>query len=176
MRLATFNVENMFERPNAMNLPKWSDGKPKPEDFGELTNLAQKQIYTAADKARMITIMARHDRLLTTGRGEFIILNEVRGKLLKKKSGSKPAQIVANGRGDWVGWFELAKKELKEVAVENTARVIREINADVQCVVETESRTALKHFNEAAIPKVNGNMYDYVMLIDGNDDRASTSA
>jgi hypothetical protein len=27
MRLATFNVENMFERAAAMNLPTWADGK-----------------------------------------------------------------------------------------------------------------------------------------------------
>ena len=27
MKLATFNVENMFERAAAMNLPTWADGK-----------------------------------------------------------------------------------------------------------------------------------------------------
>jgi hypothetical protein len=31
MRLATFNLENLFERPQAMNLPDWSLLAFKPE-------------------------------------------------------------------------------------------------------------------------------------------------
>jgi hypothetical protein len=33
MRLATFNVENMFERAKAMNLDTWDEGKSVLEDF-----------------------------------------------------------------------------------------------------------------------------------------------
>ena len=39
MRLATFNVENMFERAAAMNLPTWADGKQVLEDFARLNDL-----------------------------------------------------------------------------------------------------------------------------------------
>ncbi len=39
MKLATFNIENMFERPAAMNLPKWSDGKIILQDFSELIDV-----------------------------------------------------------------------------------------------------------------------------------------
>lgn len=33
MRIATFNVENMFERPMIMNLPTWDEGKAVLEGF-----------------------------------------------------------------------------------------------------------------------------------------------
>lgn len=33
MRLATFNVENMFERPKVMNLETWDLGAQVLEDF-----------------------------------------------------------------------------------------------------------------------------------------------
>lgn len=171
MRLATFNVENMFQRAAVMNLPTWEEGRPVLEDFSRLTNLVQKQAYSAQDRGEMLEIMARHPGLLTTGRSEYIVLNETRERLLKKQAGGNPAEIVAGGRGDWIGWLELAKEHVKEVAIENTARVIREVNADVLCIVEAEGRIALGRFNEVVIPKVGGQKYGHVMLIDGNDDR-----
>jgi endonuclease/exonuclease/phosphatase family metal-dependent hydrolase len=169
MRLATFNVENMFERASIMNLPTWDEGRKGLQDFSRLTDLIQKQQYLQQDKDEMLTIMKRYNGLLTKGESRHIILNEIRGKLLKK-GGASPT-IVANGREDWIGWFELKQEPINEVAIENTACVFHELNADVFCVEETESRTALNHFNEAVIPKVGGPTCDHVMLIDGNDDR-----
>ncbi len=171
MRLATFNVENMFQRAAVMNLPTWEEGRPVLEDFSLLTNLVQKQAYSAQDKAGMLEAMARHPGLLTDGKSEYIVLNETRERLLKKQTESRPAEIVAEGRGGWIGWFELAKEGVEEAAIENTARVIREMGADVLCIVEAEGRIALSRFNEVVIPKVGGQKYAHVMLVDGNDDR-----
>jgi hypothetical protein len=151
-----------------MNLPTWDDGRKGLQDFSRLTDLIQKQQYSDQDKNEMLTIMKQYKGLLTDGESKYIILNEIREKLLKK--GESP-KIVANGRDDWIGWFELKQEPINEVAIENTARVFHELDADVFCVEETESRTALNHFNEAVIPKVGGPTYDHVMLIDGNDDR-----
>ena len=44
----------------------------------------------------------------------------------------------------------------------NTARVMREVEADVLAVVEAESRPVLARFNAA---------FHHVMVIDGNDER-----
>jgi hypothetical protein len=43
-----------------------------------------------------------------------------------------------------------------EVAIENTGRVIREVNADVFCVVEVDDSIALKRFNDIVMPKSKG--------------------
>jgi len=40
-------------------------------------------------------------------------------------------QIVATGRKDWIGWLELKTERVNEIATQNTARVVREIKADV---------------------------------------------
>src|SRR5205823_1249155 len=74
-------------------------------------------------------------------------------------------------RAGWIGWLELKKEALKVVAIENTARVLREVSADVQAVVEAESRIALKAFSDVLLPRVQAVPFDHVMLIDGNDDR-----
>jgi endonuclease/exonuclease/phosphatase family metal-dependent hydrolase len=165
MRLASFNVENMFDRASIMNLPTWEEGKRVLQDFSQLSNLIQKQPYSQSDKDKMLDIMKRHKGLLTSGKSKYIILNKIRGTFLAKK------KIVANGRDDWIGWFELKQEHVKETAIENTARVARELNADVFCVIEAESRTALNRFNDAVIPKVGGSKFSHLMLIDGNDER-----
>ena len=112
----------------------------------------------------------RHRGLLTKGETKHIRLNEIRGRLLRKPRNG-PVEVGVNGRDEWIGWFELKRETIKEAAIENTALVIRELNSDILCMVEVETRIAANRFNESVIPKVGGQKYGHVMLIDGNDDR-----
>src|SRR5574341_567779 len=169
MRLATFNVENLFERAKVLNLPQWSYGKPVLEDYKKLTDLIEKSVYTAADKAKIVTIMTKYPGLLSNGSSKFLRLRENRGKLIRTQAGQRV--VAAGGRGDWIGWFELEKEPVNETAIENTARVINAVGADVLGIVEAEDRTALREFNEIVLPQVGGTAYSHVMLIDGNDER-----
>ncbi len=169
MRLATFNVENMFERPAAMNLPEWSDGRQFLEDFAELNDLIATPVYDAPTKARMLLLLTRNTGLLTQGKSKFIRLREVRKKLVKKPSG-KPHEIAVDRRDEWVGWFELVPDQVNEAAIANTARIISLLSADILCVVEADNRIALTRFNRV-INQVGGATYGQIMLVDGNDDR-----
>jgi endonuclease/exonuclease/phosphatase family metal-dependent hydrolase len=102
--------------------------------------------------------------------GEFVRLRQNRGKLLKRpKSG--PVEVVATGRESWIGWLELKTERVNEIATQNTARVVKEIKADVLAAIEVEDRVALQRFNEQLLPFVKGKPYKHVMLIDGNDER-----
>src|SRR5207244_1508254 len=49
--------------------------------------------------------------------------------------------------------------------------VIRDVGGDVQAVVEADNRIALKKFSGIALQAIGGQLYEHVMLIDGNDDR-----
>ena len=170
MRLASFNLESLFDRAKALNLETWSQGKAILDAYGRLNKLLAKSAYGPADKTKILEGLDHLGVLKKDDAGPFVLLRQNRGKLLKRpKSG--PVEVVASGREDWIGWLELKTEPVDEIATRNTAQVIREVGADVLGVVEVDNRIALKRFNDQLLPAVNGHPYDHVMVIDGNDDR-----
>ena len=139
MRLVSFNVENLFSRVRAMNLAGWSEGKEILDEYSRLNTLLQKPTYTPVDKQ---AILAAIEQLGLTRSDEsaFVILRQSRGRLLKRPR-SGPPEVVADGRGDWIGWLELKTEAVDEVAIDMTARVIKDVNADILAVVEAEDRS-----------------------------------
>jgi endonuclease/exonuclease/phosphatase family metal-dependent hydrolase len=168
MRLAVFNVENLFSRARALNMDTWEEGKPILNEFSKLNTRLQKETYTAADKTAILESLDALG-LKKSDESTFVILRQNRGKLVKRPQ-SGPPQIVAEGRGDWIGWLELKKEAVNEIATRMTARVVKDLNADVLAVVEAEDRIALKHFNEQLLQPGNAD-FEGIMLIDGNDER-----
>ena len=168
MRIASFNVENMFRRARALNLETWSDGKDILNEYARLNTLLQKPVYTAATKKAILASLEKLG-LKKSNESTFVILRENHGHLLKRpKSG--PPEVVANGRSDFIGWLELKTEAVNDKAVQMTAKVIHEIKADVLAVIEAEDRIALGHFNEQLLKPISAT-YGGIMLIDGNDDR-----
>lgn len=169
MRLATFNVENMFDRAKALNGRNWDEGKPALESQKELNALFEKSTYSTADKKRILKLLAENG-LLKTDDSPLLLLRKIRGQLIKRSRVGEP-EIVASGRKSWIGWIELKTEPVNETATLNTARVIDVIAADVQAVIEAEDRTTLRLFNDQVIKDVGGKPFDHVMLVDGNDER-----
>lgn len=176
MRIASFNVENMFRRPRAMNQATWADGRQVLERFAELQNLFEKSEYTDSDRAQMASLLNALG-LDKSDESQWVFLRRTRGSLLKR--GAAGITVVGSGRADWIGWLELKVEAVDETATRNTARVIADVNADLLVVIEAESRPALARFNDDVLKKLPKNHYGpngrwsyaHAMLIDGNDDR-----
>lgn len=169
MRLAAYNVENLFDRARVMNLDDRAKGDAVLRDFAALNALLGKLRYTDADRKRMAELMLALD-LEEEDRGEFVILRRNRGGLLRRpRTGG--IEVTAEGRADWVGSLELVEEPVTATAMQNTARVMAALGADVLAVVEAESRPALKAFNDGVLRGLGGAPFRHVMLIDGNDAR-----
>lgn len=169
MRIATFNVENLFDRARIMNLDDWEDGRPVLDAYASLTKLLEQASYSAADKvqiAALLTLLGLKD----SDMGPYVLLRRNRGALVTRKA-SGVLEITAEGRADWIGWLELRHAPVNETATRNTGQVIRDIDADILAVVEAEDRIALREFSDTVLKAVQGTPYANIMVIDGNDDR-----
>jgi len=169
MRLASFNVENLFNRPKAMSLESWSEGRPILAKYAQLNQLLGEVKYTPAIKNRMIKLLTELG-LKKSDTGPYVILRRNRGALLKRTKNGQ-LEIIAEGRVDWVGSLELREESIDEQSMRNTARVIRDVKADILAVVEADNRPVLEQFNSAILSAIGGNPYRHVMVIDGNDER-----
>lgn len=170
MRIAAFNVENLFDRPKAFNDDIEASSEVL-DAHAKLNKLFERSNYTNANKNQMLSLMEDLG-ILKDDEGPFVILRKIRGQLIRRPRNADPF-IIANGRNDWVGACELKTASINERAILNTARVIRDVDADILAIVEVESRPVLKKFNEEILPKapVLGTSYPHLMVIDGNDDR-----
>lgn len=171
MRLATFNVENLFRRPVAMSLPTWKDGREILADFSTLSDLIALDTYDRATTQRLKKLLDKYKFGNRRKRDRPIKLTEVRGHLFKVPKGRKTVEIVVAGRGRWVGWFELEKADFNPDMVSNTGRVIRAVRPDLLCTVEVEDRIALRRFNQMILRAEFGLDFPHTMLVDGNDPR-----
>jgi len=169
MRLASYNVENLFRRAKALNMDTWAEGKPIIDKYTELNELFEEAAYTDAMKARMLELLTGLG-LTKVAESPFVILRVNRGELIKHSRFAGPT-ISANGRADWTGWLELRTQIINEAATRNTAQVIRDVDPDVIGVMECEGRTALLQLSNQLLPAVGAMPFDEAMLIDGNDER-----
>lgn len=156
LRIATFNVENLFSRAKVLNLRDHTVTEDALQQVGELQKLLKKSTYSAAVKKDIVHL---YDTLKT-----YIDVREDRGKLFSKKKD----KVVASGASDWDGEVVFRRAKFSEVARENTAKVIKAVKADVACIVEAEDRPTLLTFNG---DMMDSKKFKYAMLIDGNDPR-----
>ena len=176
MRLATYNVENLFVRARALDPADPAKGQPALSAYEEFNRVAAQPVYSEEDKATMLAALETLRVFVRTRAGRrpnpdlfgdaFAVLRENRGDFLAAPADAEP-RIVAAGRSSWNGWVDLIVDPVDEIATRMTARVVADVAADVLCVVEAESRPSLVRFNEELL----GGRYAHAMLVDGNDPR-----
>lgn len=164
MRLSTYNVENLFARAKALHGPS---GQPQIlAAQAEINQIIAQPVYSTGDKTRIVQLLDKLG-LLHGDDGKYATLRQNHGHLVSRAGGT--VTVTANGRADWIGWVELITGPVDELSTRHLAMAIHDIGADVQAVVEAESRGTLKDFSASMLPAVGGTPFDHVMLIAGND-------
>lgn len=178
VKIASFNVENLFQRPKAFRATDVNLAEPVLEAYEQVNQLIKKSVYDDADKAEIRDLLVTLDIYYRNAQGAvrrrdsldpaWAWLRKNRGEFDRQpQDATKDIEIIAEGRGSWIGWIELAKEPVNEIGTRMTAKVIQEINADILAVIEAEDRPSLVRFNEELL----GGQYGHIMLIDGNDER-----
>ena len=177
VRIASYNVENLFARPRAFNSTDPSSGEDVVQAHAQFNALIARATYSDADRARMVELLKVLEIYADNAHGAVrrVETRIPRWAWLRKNRGSfdrqpddvtKSVEVTATGREDWIGWAELAVETTDEVSTRLTAKVIAEVDADIIGVVEAEDRPSLRRFDRDLVGR-----YRHVMLVDGNDDR-----
>ena len=171
MRIAAFNVENLFDRAKVFNHDDLGTSRQVLDSLAELNILFEQYSYSNLIKSRMLELIEQLG-MLHKDEGPYTRIRKIRGRIVSRPKAPKAPFIKANGRDDWIGWCELRTGVVNETAIINTARVIRDVDADVLALIEVESRPVLKQFHELMVKKLKfQQQYRHLMVIDGNDDR-----
>lgn len=172
LRVATFNVENFFTRPVAMTNATAAISRTAIEDYVTAINVVAKLLYTPEDKEILLRLCLKYDWHLSQPSATAMVQLHLVQKSLFRQLPNGEIEVIANGRADWVGWFELLRENICWRATYNKGRVISETNADIIILEEVESRPMLKRFNEQVLQAQFNAGYPYYMAIDGNEMRS----
>jgi endonuclease/exonuclease/phosphatase family metal-dependent hydrolase len=170
MRIASYNVENLFERAVALSDTAPAGSTKTLIAQARINTLLRKAVYSDADRARILALLTTLGLRDDDNGSELVLLRQNRGQLVRRHRNGA-VEIVARGRADWLGWVELKIETVDEVSTRNTARVIHEVDADILGVVEAETRGSLRDFSRVMLRRVGGQPYADSMLVEGNDDR-----
>src|SRR5213593_1213870 len=135
MRIASFNVENLFERAKVLNFADHDTVDGIMAKVAQLEKLLGEKNYTPLRKKKMLDLYLQDLK-------DYVDVREDRGKLWKHK-GRKVVGVAANGKDEWDGAIEFKTDEFSEPVRGNTAQVIKDVKADALCMVEVESRPVL---------------------------------
>ena len=160
LRVATFNVENLFSRAKVLNFWDHSNGDTILRTAADLQTELERTTY---NKPRIIQLYQQVSDYVKFN----VIRSSVGHRIVYRSSGVW--RVAPNGKNDWFGYLEFRRDVFDDVTQKNTARVIRDLDADVLCLVEVESRPTLVQFNTDRL--TGSSRYPYSMLIDGNDPR-----
>ncbi len=167
IRIASFNVQNLFERPKVFNFQDRSIGDTLLKRIGEFRKLIKKTSYSAADKNAMLRAFTQDGGTPATAPlSKYIAVREDQGKFWKRTQ-RRISGVRAGGIGDWDGSIEFKRARFSDAGRDNTGKVIRAVKADIACIVEADDRLSLRRFDTEVLRS----RYRYEMLMDGNDSR-----
>src|SRR5262245_33942120 len=113
VRIASFNVENLFARANAFDTTDWNAGKPVLDAYRDVNTLIMKQNYSAADKTKIRNLLVKLDIYYVNSHGairrkdtkspKWAWLRKNRGTFdHQPQDPTKNVEITASKRGDWI--------------------------------------------------------------------------
>ncbi len=165
LRIATYNVENLFRRAAILNLKDHDRVDELLDQVRILQGLLTQQEYDQALKDKVFEV--------TQPLVPFIEIRKDAGSLgaWEKKGGVTGFRInkKCNGRNDWTGEITFKAQEFSDQQRKNTGKVIKALDADILCLVEVEGMDVLKNFNNQILRAKK--FSQFVMIDSPNDPR-----
>jgi hypothetical protein len=119
VRVASFNVENLFARPAAFSVDTGAVGDQVLADYREFNTLIDNPVYSVPDRQRLRDLLGSLDAYYVNTHGAvrrrftqtpaWAWLRKNRGSFDTEPTDStRDVEIIATGRSSWIGWLSLA--------------------------------------------------------------------
>ena len=165
IRIATYNVENLFRRAAILNLQDQARVDDLLDKVKRLQFLLSETTYTDPLKDEVFNIT--HELL------KYVDLRKDAGTLGDwKREGERTGFRInksCKGRADWLGELTFKAQDFSDEQRKNTGRVIKSLDADILCLVEVEGMAVLKAFNSQVLDTKK--FAQYTMIDSPNDPR-----
>ncbi|WP_435138463.1 hypothetical protein [Formosa sp. A9] len=172
MKLATFNIENLFHRDRKlMESALDSSRKQWIQEMDELMIKTPKTVGAIA-RIRELAYLLGFENITNK---PYALLSNKDG-ILFFKGCDYSERIKATLINNWNGWLQLQTQAIPVVATSNKARVISEINPDILVLQEVEDRISLEQFNKELLPKFQCAPYKDIQIIQNNIDHGLETA
>lgn len=164
MKIASFNIENLFHRDNALlesntseNLKCWIT------EF----HLLIAQPLRGENQLARLRELAFLLGFSNTVKEPYLVMRRKGGQHYIKPLGLAREERATAKLG-WNGWVALHNSPVDGKAVRNKIRIVADANADILVLQEVEDRPALTEFN-ALLKKRHKIDYDQILFLEGTD-------
>ncbi len=167
MKIATFNIQNVFHRHR--ELIKSTTSKNASDWISELDSLLRNPTKNSTDNERINTLsfLLGFEKISDN---PYAILKSRAGELCFKgrvlENNTKASFLT-----DWQGWTKLGNRPIHEKAIFSKAYMIAETNPDILVLQEVEDRASLMEFNTEFLPLLKISPYTEIMVLETNDAR-----
>lgn len=170
MRIATFNIQNLFHRDKTLLFKSF--GKSVKDWTLELDQLIRRLDKGPHDfdRIRELSFLLGFERSTTQN---FGVLRRRNGELYLKQ-GHVLHEAKASEPSHWQGWMPIHTLPLSEKAVRHKAQMLADVGADIVLVQEVEDRASLKAFHDGYLVPLEIPAYAQVQVLEGNDSRGTS--
>ena len=161
MKIATFNIQNLFhrdksllEKPFGKNITDW---------INELDTLMRKTStsFNEQERIRELSFLIGFEK---SSPRPYAVLRRKAG-FLYMKGLNYSSETKASNLTNWNGWIELQTTPIKPEATDNKGRVIADVNPDILLLQDIEDRASLEEFNQLILPKFDCQRYEQSFVV-----------
>tara|TARA_R110002073_G_scaffold327921_4_gene508853 strand:+ start:364 stop:1482 length:1119 start_codon:yes stop_codon:yes gene_type:complete len=165
MKIATFNIQNLFHRDKS--LIEKPIGKQITDWISELDMLMLQPSKSLNQQNRIqeLSFLIGFEK---PSPRPYAVLRRKAG-FLYMKGLSHSIENKASKLTNWNGWIELQTVPIHPDATNHKAQVIADVNPDILLLQEIEDRASFEDFNQLILPKFDCKPYTHSFVIQGND-------